>query len=77
MDNSGQKVFVVFNPTAGKEDKAAELRSALALHFPSPQWTVEIHETTGKEDVTAICRAAVDLLEATRSPDQVAVGLTA
>ena len=60
MDNSGQKVFVVFNPTAGKEDQAAELRSALELHFPSPQWTVEIHETTGKEDVTTICRAACE-----------------
>jgi len=60
MDNSDQKVFVVFNPTAGKEDQAAELRSALALHFPLPKWMVEIHETTGKEDVTAICRAACE-----------------
>ena len=60
MDNSSQKAFVVFNPKAGKEDEAAELRSALARHFTSPRWTVEIYETTGKEDVTAICRAACE-----------------
>ena len=54
MDNSRQKAFVVFNPTAGKEDEAAELPSALARHFTSPRWTVELYETTGKEDVTAL-----------------------
>jgi len=60
MDNSGQKVFVVFNPKAGKEDEANELHSSLARHFTSPRWTVEIYETTGKEDVTATCRAACE-----------------
>lgn len=58
MDNSSQKVFVVFNPKAGKENQADEVRAALARHFTPPQWTLEICETTGKEDVTAICRAA-------------------
>ena len=60
MDNSNQKVFVVFNPTAGKEGLADEVRAALASHFTSPPWTSEIYETTGKkdEDVAAICRAA-------------------
>jgi diacylglycerol kinase (ATP) len=60
MDNSNQKVFVVFNPTAGKEGLADEVRAALASHFTAPQWTSEIYETTGKkdEDVAAICRAA-------------------
>jgi YegS/Rv2252/BmrU family lipid kinase len=60
MDNSRQKAFVVFNPKAGKEDEVAELRSSLARHFTSPRWTVEIYETTGKEDVTATCRAACE-----------------
>ncbi len=60
MDNSNQKVFVVFNPKAGKEDPADEVRAALARHFTPPQWTSEIYETTGQEDedVAAICRAA-------------------
>lgn len=58
MNSSNQKVFVVFNPKAGKEDQADEVRAALAHHFTPPQWTSEIYETTGKEDVPAICRAA-------------------
>jgi len=60
MANSNQKVFVVFNPTAGKEGLADEVRAAVASHFTAPQWTSEIYETTGKdgEDVAAICRAA-------------------
>jgi YegS/Rv2252/BmrU family lipid kinase len=60
VDISGQKAFVVFNPKAGKEDEAAELRSALARYFTAPRWTVEIYETTGKEDITAVCRAACE-----------------
>jgi diacylglycerol kinase family enzyme len=60
MDNSSQKVFVIFNPSAGKEAQATEVRAALAQHFVAPQWTPEIYETPGQvdEDVTAICRAA-------------------
>jgi diacylglycerol kinase (ATP) len=60
MDNSNQKVFVVFNPKAGKEGLADEVRAAVASHFTAPQWASEIYETTGKEgeDVAAICRAA-------------------
>lgn len=60
MDNSNQKVFVVFNPKAGKEGKVDEVRAALARHFTPSQWTSEIYETTGKEDIAAICRAACD-----------------
>jgi len=62
MDNSSRKVFVVFNPKAGKEDPAEEVRAALARHFTSPRWVTEIYETTGKEneDVAAICRAACE-----------------
>jgi diacylglycerol kinase (ATP) len=60
MDNSNQKVFVVFNPKAGKENPAEEVRAALASHFTAPQWTSEVYETTGQEDedIAAICRAA-------------------
>ena len=60
MGNSTQKVFVVFNSTAGKEGQAEEVRAALARHFIPPRWTAEIHETTGEEDVAAICRAACE-----------------
>jgi YegS/Rv2252/BmrU family lipid kinase len=62
MANANQKVFVVFNPKAGKEDQADQIRAALAQHFTPPQWTPEIYETTGEkgEDVAAICRAACD-----------------
>jgi YegS/Rv2252/BmrU family lipid kinase len=58
VDHANQKVFVVFNPEAGKEGQADEVREALARHFVSPRWTTEIFETTGTEDVAAICRAA-------------------
>ena len=60
MENSSQKVFVVFNPKSGKEVPIDEVRAALARHFPSPQWTTEIYETTGKEDIPALCRVACD-----------------
>ena len=62
MDNSSQKVFVVFNPSAGKEAQAAEVRAALTRHFMAPRWTLEIYETTGQadEDVAALCRAACE-----------------
>jgi diacylglycerol kinase (ATP) len=60
MENSNQEVFVVFNPKAGKEGQDDEVRAALARHFIRPKWTLEIYETTGKEDVSAICRAACE-----------------
>jgi diacylglycerol kinase family enzyme len=55
---NGRKAFVVLNPKAGKESQVAEVRAALARHFDPLDWTVEILETTGKEDVAAICRDA-------------------
>jgi diacylglycerol kinase (ATP) len=58
MDNNHQKVFVVLNPAAGNADHADAFRTALASHFMSPTWTSEIYETTGKEDLPAICREA-------------------
>ncbi len=53
-----QKVFIVFNPKSGKEERAAEIRSMLARYFAPPHWKPELYETTGKEDLGAICRAA-------------------
>ena len=53
-----QKVFVVYNPKAGREDQADEIRAALSRHFTPPRWIPELYETTGKEDVAEICRAA-------------------
>ena len=58
MGSSNHKVLVVYNPKAGREDQAGEIRAALARHFTAPRWIPECHETTGKEDVAAICRAA-------------------
>jgi diacylglycerol kinase (ATP) len=59
-DQSGRKVFVVFNPKAGLESPENELRTLLARYLPSPEWKTEIYKTTGKEDLPAICRAACD-----------------
>jgi len=33
MGNSSQRAFAVFNPKAGKEGQADEVRAALARHF--------------------------------------------
>ena len=60
MDNANQKVFVVFNPKAGNAEGSDAMRSTLAGHFTSPRWISEIYETTGKEDLAAICRAACE-----------------
>jgi YegS/Rv2252/BmrU family lipid kinase len=59
MNNSSQKVFVVLNPIAGQVH-VAEICAALAHHFAAPQWTSEIYEITGDEDVAAIVRAACE-----------------
>jgi diacylglycerol kinase (ATP) len=58
MDAASQKVFVVYNPNSGKKNQAAEVRELLARHFCPPRWTSEIYETTGKDNVVDICRAA-------------------
>ena len=54
MVHTRQKVFVVYNPKAGKEDQLADIRSALASRFTTPEWTVEIYQTTGKENLPAV-----------------------
>lgn len=58
MSGACQKVFVVYNPRAGREELVAGFRAALARHFAPPRWALEIYETTGREDVAAVCRAA-------------------
>ena len=60
MDNTNQKAFIVYNPKAGDKDQAAQIRPTLEKYFTSPPWTLEVYETTGKEDVAAICRDACD-----------------
>jgi len=55
-----RRVFVVFNPKAGKENRSEEIRAAFALHFTPPLWTLDLHETTGTDDVAALCRAACE-----------------
>jgi YegS/Rv2252/BmrU family lipid kinase len=60
MDKPAEKVLVIFNPKAGKENQSSEIRLEIAKHFNLPQWAPEIYETTGKENVTAICRAACE-----------------
>jgi YegS/Rv2252/BmrU family lipid kinase len=60
MPKSPEKVFVVFNPKAGKEGQADAVKAALEIHFGWPRWELEVYETTGKEDLAAICRNACD-----------------
>jgi diacylglycerol kinase family enzyme len=52
------KVFVVFNPKAGKGHHADELRAILERYFAPPGWEPELYETTGREDLAQLCRAA-------------------
>jgi diacylglycerol kinase (ATP) len=60
MEGIVKKVFVVINPKAGKGNRGEEVRSAIARLFTPPQWSAEVYETTGKEDLAAICREACD-----------------
>jgi YegS/Rv2252/BmrU family lipid kinase len=60
MVKHSQKVLVIYNPKAGREDQADEVRYVIARHLDPLKWTTEIREMTGKEDVTAICRAACE-----------------
>jgi len=61
MSQSGQHVYVVFNPTAGNAAESDAVREALSKSFAAPKWACEVYETTGKkgEDIPALCRAAV------------------
>jgi len=61
MSQSNQKVYVVFNPTAGNAAQADTVRTALSKCFTEPEWSCEVYETTDKkdEDIPALCRAAI------------------
>jgi diacylglycerol kinase (ATP) len=60
MEQVDQKVLIVFNPKSGNAAQAETIRSMLAKYFTAPLWTFEIHEITGEEDVTAICKKACE-----------------
>ncbi len=55
---TAKKVFVVLNPTAGNANQNDVIKSSFESHFVVPQWSYEIYETTGKEDLPSICRDA-------------------
>lgn len=57
MNNSNQKVFAVCNSAAGQAN-VDQIHSALQSHFAEPEWTLEIYQATGKEDLAAISRDA-------------------
>jgi diacylglycerol kinase (ATP) len=59
MNTLDHNVFVVLNPVAGQAHTAV-IRSALARYFPTPAWSCEIYETTGKEDVAEVTRQACE-----------------
>lgn len=50
MPTQKQKVFVIFNPTAGNAAETDAIRQALQRHFVDPEWECEVYETTGSED---------------------------
>jgi diacylglycerol kinase (ATP) len=60
--NSGEKkstvkIFVILNPVAGNAS-ADEIHSELEKNFPADQYTVDVHETTGEEDVARLVKEA-------------------
>lgn len=61
MDSGGaqrfQKIYIILNPIAG-HSSAEELRNSIESCFNHSGLTFEIYETTGKEDVAEITRAA-------------------
>jgi len=50
-------IWVVLNPVAGNAS-AADIRAALERHFSGNEWSYEIYETTGEEDVAELTRKA-------------------
>lgn len=58
FSNIPKKAFVVFNPKAGNAIQNDAFHAALATCFSPPEWTFDVHETTGEDDVTAICEEA-------------------
>jgi YegS/Rv2252/BmrU family lipid kinase len=56
---ANQFIYVVLNPIAGNSS-AEQIRQALEEAFGKTGWTLDIHETTGKEDVSELTRAACE-----------------
>jgi diacylglycerol kinase (ATP) len=53
------RLFVILNPAAGTYS-AREVREALGRHFDRGDGSCEIYETTGREDLTEVARAAAE-----------------
>lgn len=60
MEQSGQKVLIVYNPKSGNAQQGDLIRSALETYFAPPDWSFEVYEITGEDDVSAICRKACE-----------------
>jgi diacylglycerol kinase (ATP) len=62
--NSGENqaktsLYIVLNPVAGNA-RAEDIRSLVEEHFPEQEYSWEIYETTGKEDVARLTRQACE-----------------
>jgi diacylglycerol kinase (ATP) len=53
------RVFVILNPAAGRYS-AREVNEALGRHLNCADGSCEVHEATGREDLTAVARAAAE-----------------
>jgi diacylglycerol kinase (ATP) len=53
-----RSAFVVLNPVAGNSDPSL-IRNAVERHLGGRGWTYEVYETTGRERVAEIVRAAL------------------
>ncbi len=58
FSNAPKKAFVVFNPKAGNAIQNDAFQAALVACFAPPEWTFDVYETTGEDDVTAMCAEA-------------------
>jgi YegS/Rv2252/BmrU family lipid kinase len=54
------KAFIVYNPKAGNSEQSEAFHSVLERHFASPQWSFEIYEITGKENLASVCQSAYE-----------------
>ncbi|MFZ0548150.1 MAG: diacylglycerol kinase family protein [Candidatus Promineifilaceae bacterium] len=52
------KVFVVLNPVAGRT-QPGEIRKVLRRHFGSPDWQLDIYETSADETIGEVVRKAI------------------
>jgi diacylglycerol kinase (ATP) len=57
--HSALRVFVIFNPVAGRSN-AAVVRRALERHFAREGGNTDVHETTGRENLAELARSAAE-----------------